>query len=621
MFKKLQSKNGYRFIRFVIIGLFTAIINVIMLELFHFNFNFSRILTMIFETNTNILIINTHILFVLFCFLASLFGSAIIGSAILTFISLIIGIAANLKFIYRNEPLYPNELSLVTELNFFTDIVTTREIINSVALVSIFLLVFLIIYRVFSLKRRYIISLKLHYFWRFTLLILSSIFLYNTYRFNYSDNQIKQLYDSFGDAKWVTYNQTKNYSENGFTASFLYNLKGEYMIEPPNYSKSSIENIYKEYTEKAQNINQNKSNDTFESNIIFIMSESFSDPLSINNFSVNKDPIPYTRMIMENSISGEALSQTYGGGTSNSEFEALTTMALESLAPNVNSPFVEATNTLSSVPSLPKRFKNSGMNTTAIHPYSPNWYRRSEAYDYLGFENFLHENNMKNKSTIENNNYISDKSAYQEVIDTLSQTPGNDFIHLVTMQNHTPYDDIYSDIEFKSDGAGDLGNGYLQGINYSDQALEFLIDELNKRDDETIIIFWGDHLPGIFEEDVLSSNRTLELGGTPLFIFSTNDSVNDDIGLMNPIYFINYLLQIEDVKISPYEVLLLELEDNIPVLYGGNYLEKDSSETVPSRENLSRESQEILDKFTLIQYDLISGSQFSHQFNMFDVQQ
>src|SRR5699024_8065231 len=228
-----------------------------------------------------------------------------------------------------------------------------------------------------------------------------------------------------------------------------------------------------------------KSNDTFESNIIFIMSESFSDPLSINNFSVNKDPIPYTRMIMENSISGEALSQTYGRSTSNSEFEALTTMALESLAPNVNSPFVEATNTLSSVPSLPKRFKNSGMNTTAIHPYSPNWYRRSEAYDYLGFENFLHENNMKNKSTIENNNYISDKSAYQEVIDTLSQTPGNDFIHLVTMQNHTPYDDIYSDIEFKSDGAGDLGNGYLQGINYSDQALEFLIDELNKRDDET----------------------------------------------------------------------------------------------------------------------------------------
>src|SRR5699024_3522959 len=207
------------------------------------------------------------------------------------------------------------------------------------------------------------------------------------------------LYDSFGDAKWVTYNQTKNYSDNGFTASFLYNLKGEYMIEPPNYSKTSIEKIYKEYAEKEKEINQNKPNDTIESNIVFIMSESFSDPLSIDNFTVNKYPIPYDRNIMENTISGEALSQTYGNGTFNSEFEALTTMALEGLATNINSPFVNATSTFSSLPSLPKRFKKSGMNTTAIHPYSPNWYRRLEAYDYLGFENFLHENNMKNVST------------------------------------------------------------------------------------------------------------------------------------------------------------------------------------------------------------------------------
>ncbi|MCB5662827.1 hypothetical protein LIQ79_19455, partial [Erysipelatoclostridium ramosum] len=45
--------------------------------------------------------------------------------------------------------------------------------------------------------------------------------------------------------------------------------------------------------------------------------------------------------------------------------------------------------------------------------------------------------------------YVSDAASYQNVLDALGNSDHAQFIQLVTMQNHTPYDDYYPDNQFR----------------------------------------------------------------------------------------------------------------------------------------------------------------------------
>ena len=49
---------------------------------------------------------------------------------------------------------------------------------------------------------------------------------------------------------------------------------------------------------------------------------------------------------------------------------------------------------------------------------------------------------MNYTDKLENNPYISDQAAYQEVTTLLKEQP--QFIHLVTMQTHMPYENKYT---------------------------------------------------------------------------------------------------------------------------------------------------------------------------------
>ena len=75
-----------------------------------------------------------------------------------------------------------------------------------------------------------------------------------------------------------------------------------------------------------------------ETNVIYIMNESFADPLELEGLDLQSDPIPFTRALMDTSYSGELLSQGYGGGTANIEFEALTGFSMEPFAANITTP-------------------------------------------------------------------------------------------------------------------------------------------------------------------------------------------------------------------------------------------------------------------------------------------
>jgi phosphoglycerol transferase MdoB-like AlkP superfamily enzyme len=185
---------------------------------------------------------------------------------------------------------------------------------------------------------------------------------------------------------------------------FLFNLRVEAMEEPKAYSEKTIDEI----TEKYQ---PSKKEATEEPNIIYIMSESFSDPSHLNGLEITGDPLKEYYERANQTYSGKMLSQNYGGGTANIEFEALTSFSMELFNPQMTTPYTLLVPKMDNLPSVVSLTAQRGYETTAIHPYDTSMYKRKDVYDILGFNRFLDQETMKHTDKIEQNPYISDKAA------------------------------------------------------------------------------------------------------------------------------------------------------------------------------------------------------------------
>ena len=104
------------------------------------------------------------------------------------------------------------------------------------------------------------------------------------------------------------------------------------------------------------------------------------------------------------------------------------------------------------------------------------------------------------------------------------------------MQNHAPYDDLSSvpsEITFE-DYNDPAAQEYLNLIYQSDKALGELIDYFRNKDEEVIIVMFGDHYPHIinfteylYGKDValLSTEDYSRLRQTPFLIWSNKGTI------------------------------------------------------------------------------------------------
>lgn len=611
-----KSKYTTRVFRYFLFGIVASLLSAIIMQYFFSQFNFQETFDFVFYSHTKLFLYGAGILFAMYVWLTALTGSSVLGSSLLTTFSLLISLTSYVKFQYRNEPLYPNELSMVTNFSEILTMINALDILITLGSIFVLSLLTYILYKSYSIKNKNPLSKTVHYSWRITTLIFSSLLLFYVGQFNNSNNLIKELYSV--NAKWITYDQNKNYNQNGFIAGFLYNLGTIYMEEPEGYSQVKMEEIYKKYFHLSETINEYRDNNTIDTNIVYIMNESFSDPLKINGFTTDKDPIPYTRELMENTLSGESLSLNIGGGTANSEFEALTSFSKEPL--QVYAPYVEAVDAMHKVPTIAKKANEDNMLSTAIHPYDPTLYKRLSVYDSFGFSHFIHEDTMKYTEKLGKSWHISDVSAYKESMDVIDESNEKDFIHIVTMQNHIPYGNKYENFSFNTSGADikSEGDGYMEELYNSDKAIKEFIEYVDNHQEEFIVVFWGDHLPGIYSDEVFEKNDDLTMRETPLFFYSNKHDLSGDVGTISPIYYLNYILEILDIKVSPYEALLSKMEKQIPGLNGGLYIESHRKGSISSREDLSEETLQVLEDFILVQYDIIAGKQYAKEIGFFE---
>lgn len=567
------------------------------------------------------------------------------------------GVANSIKVQLRNEPIIPADLTFISGgdtgsiMSFVPK--SSQAFVNGAITFVIWFAIIIFALFVLDGRRRFIYCSWRHPIanikniignvFRILAAILSVVLLSTyviglgtpgsgTYKWAKDNGYEPQLWNAIGDAQ-----------ANNPATTFLSLSKVKAMDKPDNYSQKTMQSLAKKYAQEAQAINQTRSGELTDNTVIMILSETFSDPTRVPGVSFSLDPIPNIRNIKNTTTSGLMLSPGYGGGTANIEYQALTGLNLanfndslivpyQQLVPNQNNPY--SFNQIW----MEKYGKNA---STAVHPFQQSMYLRNINYRKFGFS-YLYTLDSKvpleHTGCIDRSPYVSDSEAYQSILDLLDKqqdSNSSQFLQLVTMQNHMPYGDYYDNNEFSdADISEDLSDGerwnintYTKGINWTDQETADFLNQLDQIDKPITVIFYGDHLPGIYDTADMDKNNKTVLHETDYFIWSNSVSPSHDTKV-NPVtaaytssnYFMPLAAEHMNAKVSPYLAMLTELQQEIPAMsrvIGANggigqgkatYLDHAGNNIKATA--LSAKAKRLLKDYKLVQYDQTVGKNY-----------
>lgn len=554
-----------------------------------------------FSWHTEKFFLGGLVLLALLLFLSGAIGSLGMGALLYTVFIGILGYADYLKMTMRQEPIYPDDLKMVANLGMMKDLVGWP------LFVALLVVILAVLFGVGYMFWRSLKKSKNTQILRLVTVVLSGGLLLYASNFNSSSNLLRKGYDR--TALWIPYSQKMNYYNVGFVGGFLYNLKVEAMDKPEGYSEAAVKEITERYQKEANAANE-KLKEAEQPNIVYVMSESFSDPNRLKGVSVTGDPLKDYYEVAKQTYSGQMLSQNYGGGTANIEFEALTGFSMEPLNAQMTTPYTLLVPKLTKLPSLVSLLQASGYETTAIHPYDTSMYKRKDVYQVLGFDQFLDQDTMTHTDKLQNNPYISDESAYEEVLEQLdSDTP--QFLHLVTMQTHMPYNGKYQNIAYQvtADGNTDSIANYAQDVAYASAALQNFTKELSKLSRRTLVVFWGDHLPGIYSDATQAENSGTTLHETEFLLYDSDAKLaNPESGqIISPFYFAPTLFQQAGQATTGFYQLLLDLQKVLPAFEKSMYYQDGQWQATASL----GDKEQLYKDYQMIQYDILAGKQYS----------
>ncbi|WP_201736524.1 LTA synthase family protein [Bifidobacterium xylocopae] len=431
---------------------------------------------------------------------------------------------------------------------------------------------------------------------------------------------------------------------NGTFISFSRQLNPKVMDRPSDYSQATMETLARRYAKEAQAINAKRSTYMDESTVVYILSESFSDPTRVPGLHVNMDPMPNIRALKRNTTSGLMLSAGYGGGTANMEFMALTGLSMANFDPSLTSPYQQVVPDLKWVPTV-NQIWGAPKNSQAFHPYEPSMYSRAQNYKTFGFSHFYSlagRDVIAHQDHIGSSPYVSDKSAYDSALEKMGSSRARQFVEIITMQNHMPYNDWYVGNPYQvsaDDGSQPLGDDeassirtYAKGVNLTDQATRGFLDSIERIGKPVTVVFYGDHLPGIYTTAGADQNNSLALHLTDYFIWSNKASAARDTNLegsayTSPNFFTAQTAEHMDAKVSPYLAFLTRLRGKVAAMEPPVVNQIQGWERIPDGQTIyldghgkpmdargfDKETRRLLHDYKLIQYDIMAGKHYLKQ--------
>lgn len=587
----------------VFVSFFMVVASNYYLQLTQNNLSWDLATKFAFSWHTEKFILGCLVLAILLLFLMSLIGSWSVGLLFFTVLIGLLGFANYQKMYYRVEPIYPDDLKMITELSLMKEMIGTWPFVICLLVIGVALG-----FLCYAFYRSLFLSRKKQMV-RLSLLGVSLLSLFYVGQFNQPTNLLRKAYNK--TALWIPYSQKMNYYNTGFMGGFLYNLHVEPMAKPAGYSAEKVKEVVAKYqTDTTVTA-------TEKPNIVYIMSESFSDPLRLKGIQSDADPLQAYKEIANQTYSGQLLSQNYGGGTANIEFEALTGLSMELFNSQLTTPYTMLVPNLAELPSLVSLTKERGYQTTAIHPYNTSMYKRKDVYNVLGFDQFLDESTMTHQEKVENNPYISDQAAFTEVLDVL-EADSPQFVHLVTMQTHMPYKDKYEPSGHQLSGVDNPQtiDNYMTDVKYTSEALAAFLGELKKLPQRTLVVFWGDHLPSIYSDDFQAANSDVDMHLTEFLFWDSQGKLKETTASanMSPIYFGPKLFELSGVSGTGFYQLLTELEAVLPAFEKNFYYSAGQWQKTLA---LSGKDKQLYEDYQMIQYDIVAGKQYSAKADFF----
>lgn len=392
--------------------------------------------------------------------------------------------------------------------------------------------------------------------------------------------------------------------KNGTVTAFLMELQYMSVEKPAGYSEDSAKEALASY--ETADVPERTPN------IIVIMNEAFSDPAVLGQFSTNEDYMPFVHSLLdgaEDTVSGLLNVSVKGGNTANTEFEYLTGSSMAFL-PYGSIPYQQYIK--DETPSMASWLSDFGYRTVAMHPYRAAGWDRNKVYPLMGFDEMYFEEFYEDSALVRK--YVSDEADYEKLIRIYEQKePGEPlFLFNVTMQNHSSYND-WADYDnftpdITADGIdSDVLSAYLSLMKLSDQAIEELVQYFSEEEEDTVIVFFGDHQP---TDSVI--NPILKLNGTtssalspeeeagryqvPFFIWANYD-IEEESGLnISANYLASRTLDAAGLPKPGYFSFLTELEKQVPVISANHVFLSDGTFSAAD------EQDDLLNEYRTFQY-------------------
>lgn len=546
-----------------------------------------------------------------------------VSLAIPTLIDLGLGVADKLKIGLRGEPIYPIELKEVVNADSLLGMLDSKVVIGlAVLLLAIVALVLYLEIKhpqtLPSWRKRLIFALIGALVWAAPL------------KFSDPTSPLYYISQAFNN-KVTRSDPVADLQFNGPLLMMMDYGSARMMAKPAGYSKAAVDKVIAESEKSAAQINVHRRFSQKDQTIIFNLSESFTDPKAFPTAhfgAKTPDPMSFIRSLSKDSTSGWMMSAGYGGGTANMEYESLTGFNMAFLEGKLT-PYQQIVPNYASYPNIGLNFGYA----TAIHPFMGQYYGRKKAYQIFKFDKFAYlgsKYKIYDQKKLGSDYYLSDETLYDNAQRQLAQYKQGQFINLISMQNHLPYNDWYPHNPYKGRASlkAPVTNQsyfatYAEGVRYTDEAVKQFVAYLDGLQRPVIFVFYGDHYPAIINQNFVKK-YPLKLHETTYFIYSNKYAREHGAksrlaasDYVNTSDFAAMALEQANAKVSPYEALLTKVHEELPTItvnyFGGKGFELVDKKTgkLVEESKLTPSQRKLLADFQLVQYDLTQGKGYS----------
>ena len=593
-----------------------------------------------------VFVLNVILVALLYLMLLMLFNRFWTASIVILAVGIIVAAIEHFKVEIRYEAILPADLGFLGSNtgNMLTFIPAGARVTILVALGAFaVLLALILVLRHFDGRKGRMIrtdNLSLNLTSRLILLLLP-ILVFALYCIHVSttDSLANKFSRALGDTPSM-WDSVYDAQRNGPLVAFTRQLDPKIMDKPSNYSEKTMKKVAARYQKEAETINASRTNNLTDSTVVYVLSESFSDPSRVPGLKTNKDSMPNIRKIKAGTTSGLMLSSGYGGGTANLEYMGLSGLSMANFESSLSSPYQQLVPSQHWTPTI-NQLWGAPVNSLGYHPYESSMYSRATNYKKFGFSHFYTLTGpdvIKYQDKIDESPYVSDKSSYDSALEGIKSGKTNKFIQIITMQNHMPYHEWYENNDYTAESTTGTPLGddeqqsietYQKGVEITDQATQEFLNELDALDKPVTVVFYGDHLPGIYSSASEDDNNSLALHLTDYFIWSNKASSSQgnkasDAAYSSPNFFVAQAADHMNAKVSPYLAFLTEMHSKIaamepPVVNKvqgwdripeGQNIYLDQNGNPMSTDDFDKETKQLLADYKLIQYDITAGKNY-----------